>query len=108
VYARGPSAHLVDGTIEQNEIYHVRGSGWSIRVRGEIMGSQKCRIVGKSQSVLIMINPIISTRTRWVPLRRARLSGGRTWITYVCVCGVTPRKLALLILMGPWVPPMHR
>ena len=23
VYARGPSAHLVDGTIEQNEIYHV-------------------------------------------------------------------------------------
>jgi hypothetical protein len=28
------------------------------------MGSQKCRIVGKSQSVLIMINPIIFTRTR--------------------------------------------
>jgi hypothetical protein len=28
------------------------------------MGSQKCRIVGKSQSVLIVINPIIFTRTR--------------------------------------------
>jgi hypothetical protein len=35
-----------------------------IRVRVEIMGSQKCRNVGKSQSVHIMINPIISTRTR--------------------------------------------
>eukprot|EP01047_Picozoa_sp_COSAG01_P046947 COSAG01_NODE_4444_length_5017_cov_4.901179_4_plen_409_part_00 len=34
------------------------------RVRGEIMGSQKCRIVGKSQSVIIMTNPIIFTRTR--------------------------------------------
>jgi hypothetical protein len=28
------------------------------------MGSQKCRIVGKSQPVLIMIDPMISTRTR--------------------------------------------
>jgi hypothetical protein len=28
------------------------------------MGAQKCRIVGKSQSVLIMIDPIIFTRTR--------------------------------------------
>jgi hypothetical protein len=35
-----------------------------IRVRLEIMGSQQCRIVGKSQPVLIMINPIIFTRTR--------------------------------------------
>eukprot|EP01047_Picozoa_sp_COSAG01_P043379 COSAG01_NODE_3847_length_5644_cov_25.352209_6_plen_108_part_00 len=34
-----------------------------LRVRVEIMGSQKCRIVGKSQSVLIMIDPIISTLT---------------------------------------------
>jgi hypothetical protein len=32
-------------------------------VRGEMMGSPKCRIGGKSQSVLIMINPIIFTRT---------------------------------------------
>ena len=31
---------------------------------GAIIGSQKCRFVGKSQSVLITINPMISTRTR--------------------------------------------
>jgi hypothetical protein len=36
-------------------------------VRGEIMGSHKCRSVGKSQSVLIMIDPIISPRTRVSP-----------------------------------------
>jgi hypothetical protein len=35
-----------------------------VRVRVEIMGLQKCRIVGKSEAVLIMINPIIFTRTR--------------------------------------------
>ena len=35
-----------------------------IRVRVEIMGSQKCRIAGKPQSVLVMINPMIFTRTR--------------------------------------------
>jgi choline dehydrogenase-like flavoprotein len=35
-----------------------------IRVRVEMMGSPKCRIVGKSQSVHMMINPIIFTRTR--------------------------------------------
>jgi hypothetical protein len=29
----------------------------AVRVGGEIMGSQKCRIVGNSQSLLIMINP---------------------------------------------------
>jgi hypothetical protein len=37
-----------------------------IRVRVEIMGSQKCRIVGKSQPVLIAIDPIIFARTRIV------------------------------------------
>jgi hypothetical protein len=36
---------------------------WS-RVRVAIMGSQKCRNVGKSQPALIMINPMIFTRTR--------------------------------------------
>eukprot|EP01047_Picozoa_sp_COSAG01_P004527 COSAG01_NODE_150_length_23941_cov_44.277200_15_plen_213_part_00 len=47
---------------------HVRGScavalaPYGFRV--EIMGSQTCRIVGKSQSGLIVINPIIFTRTR--------------------------------------------
>jgi hypothetical protein len=35
-----------------------------IRVQVEIMGSQKCRIVGKSQSAVMMINPIIFTHTR--------------------------------------------
>jgi hypothetical protein len=39
-----------------------------LRVRVEIMESQKCRIVGKSQSVLIMMNIIIFTRTRTAPL----------------------------------------
>jgi hypothetical protein len=33
-------------------------------VRGEIMGSHNCGIVGKSQLVLMMIDPMISTRTR--------------------------------------------
>eukprot|EP01047_Picozoa_sp_COSAG01_P006221 COSAG01_NODE_225_length_21277_cov_71.340023_4_plen_98_part_00 len=37
-----------------------------VRVRVDIMGSQKCRIVEKSQSLHIMINPIIFTRTRIV------------------------------------------
>ena len=36
----------------------------NIRVRVEIMGSPKCRNVGKCQSVLITIHPIIFTRTR--------------------------------------------
>eukprot|EP01047_Picozoa_sp_COSAG01_P052809 COSAG01_NODE_5591_length_4159_cov_59.059852_6_plen_165_part_00 len=35
-----------------------------IQVRVEIMGSQKCRITGKYQSALIMINPITFTRPR--------------------------------------------
>jgi hypothetical protein len=35
-----------------------------VRVRVEIMGPGKYDSVGKSQSVLIMINPIIFTRTR--------------------------------------------
>jgi hypothetical protein len=34
------------------------------RVREEMMGSQEWIIVGKSQPVLMMINPIIFTRTR--------------------------------------------
>jgi hypothetical protein len=35
-----------------------------LRLRVEIMGSQKRRIAGNSQSDLIMIYPIIFTRTR--------------------------------------------
>jgi hypothetical protein len=36
-----------------------------------IMGSQICSIVGKSQAALVMIHPVISTRTRmtWRPDR---------------------------------------
>jgi hypothetical protein len=41
-----------------------------IRVRLEIMGPGKCGIVGKSQSALMMINPIIFTRTRTITHRR--------------------------------------
>jgi hypothetical protein len=40
--------------------------GPPLHVWVEITGSQKCRIVGKSQSVLIMNDPIISTRTHTV------------------------------------------
>jgi hypothetical protein len=48
------------------------GGGQSIPVRVEIMGAPKCRNVGKSQPVLIVIDPIISTRTRmWTRLRMA-------------------------------------
>jgi hypothetical protein len=43
-----------------------------IRVRVEIMGLQKCRIVGKYQSVLMMINPVIFTRTRIIRLTAQR------------------------------------
>jgi hypothetical protein len=45
-----------------------------LRVWVEIMGSQKCRIVGKSQPVLIMINPIIFTRTRTPSCSDCRVS----------------------------------
>eukprot|EP01047_Picozoa_sp_COSAG01_P007663 COSAG01_NODE_293_length_19376_cov_41.772060_15_plen_150_part_00 len=49
-----------------------------IRVRVEIMGSQKCGIVGKSQSLLIMNDPMISTRTRTLPASSPRAAcGGR-------------------------------
>jgi|EP01047_Picozoa_sp_COSAG01_P034766 hypothetical protein len=50
----------------------------SIRVRVEIMGSQKCGTVGKSQSVLMRIDPMISTRTRtriYIRYRRAVVVG---------------------------------
>jgi hypothetical protein len=54
--------------LEVAEEAHGARAGVCLRVRGEIMGSQKCRIVGKSQWVLrlstIMINPVISSRTR--------------------------------------------
>jgi hypothetical protein len=50
--------------------------GLFVRVRVEIMGPQKCRIVGKSQSVLIVIDPIIFTRTRiWLLWQVANSAG---------------------------------
>jgi hypothetical protein len=58
------------------------------------MGSPKCGIVGKSQSVLIMINPIIFTRTR---------SSGKAWHSHAAnadtpTCGLaTPRATKLPI-----------
>jgi hypothetical protein len=50
----------------------VGGSGdVRLRVRVEIMGPGKHGNVGKSQPVLIMINPMIFTRTRTIPRRPA-------------------------------------
>jgi hypothetical protein len=40
-----------------------------VRVRVEIMGAPKCRHVGESQPVLMMINPMTFTRTRTVQYR---------------------------------------
>jgi hypothetical protein len=49
------------------ETWGGRGASGGVRVRVEIMGSQTCGIVGKSQPVLMMINAIIFTRTRTPP-----------------------------------------
>jgi hypothetical protein len=48
----------------------------------EIIGSKKCRIVGESQSALMMIDPIIFTRTRILCREREReraLRATDTW-----------------------------
>eukprot|EP01047_Picozoa_sp_COSAG01_P050730 COSAG01_NODE_5158_length_4445_cov_12.910953_3_plen_142_part_00 len=51
------------------------------RVRGEIMGSQKCGIVGKSQPVLMMTNPMINpsisacVRPAWTQGHRVGMRG---------------------------------
>eukprot|EP01047_Picozoa_sp_COSAG01_P107739 COSAG01_NODE_36723_length_513_cov_1.154589_2_plen_56_part_01 len=49
----------------------IDGPGWvgarAARVRVEITGLQKCRIVGKSQAVLIMIDPMISVDSLRAP-----------------------------------------
>jgi hypothetical protein len=70
-----------------------RARSVQLRVRVEIMGSQKCRNVGKSQSLVIMINPMISTRTRdWATTRdKARMP--RTTLVDLADVehGVTPR-----------------
>jgi hypothetical protein len=62
---------------EVRPLLTVEGCGAEqLRVRVEIMGSQKCRIVGKSQSVLIMINLIIFTRTRRTAMAHAESDRG--------------------------------
>jgi hypothetical protein len=48
-----------------------------LRVRMEIMGSQTYRNVGKSQSVIIMIDPMIATRIR--SRHGSESAGGATW-----------------------------
>jgi hypothetical protein len=44
----------------------------------EITGSQKCRTVGKSQPVLMMIDPIISTRAR-IAIEANKCIGAHAW-----------------------------
>jgi hypothetical protein len=65
-------------------------------VRVEIMGSQKCGIVGKSQPVLIMSHPIIFTRTRTPACNGGRLTSHQPsdlshcasgdWIEHAIAC----------------------
>jgi hypothetical protein len=50
------------------------GRRWTYGVRVEIVGSQTCRIVGKSQAVLVMIHSMIFTRPR---TRAARCPGAQ-------------------------------
>eukprot|EP01047_Picozoa_sp_COSAG01_P057356 COSAG01_NODE_6620_length_3574_cov_9.974676_4_plen_165_part_00 len=49
---------------EPNRPLHAACARSMVRVRVEMLGSQNCGIVGKSQPVLMMIDPMISTRTR--------------------------------------------
>jgi hypothetical protein len=57
------------------------GTGYTVRVRVKIMGPGKYENVGKSQSVLMMIDPIISTRTRITTRDRLALlfEANRPW-----------------------------
>eukprot|EP01047_Picozoa_sp_COSAG01_P069019 COSAG01_NODE_10107_length_2249_cov_2.181395_2_plen_77_part_00 len=76
------------------------------------MGSQKCRIVGKSQSVMIVIHPILFTRTlssldtQRDPLTAVRLAGqmNRDWIQTgrrpAGICGV--RQAFPSLIPGPF------
>jgi hypothetical protein len=63
---QGLGEHL--GAEEGEQLREVRGTGGAtardVWVRVEMMDSQKCRIVGKSQPARMMTNPIIFTRTR--------------------------------------------
>jgi hypothetical protein len=62
--------------------------------RVEIMGSPTCRIVGKSQAVLIVIDPMISTRTRNVKTRGFEPGSGFVAAEGVVVARPDPALLA--------------
>jgi hypothetical protein len=78
-----------------------------LRVRVEIMGSPKCRIVGESQSVLMMINPIIFTRTR-SPRRVHTLFSAGVQVLRGCMGGWGGRARALHIVVSPRLSPCRR
>jgi hypothetical protein len=68
-----------------------RGPDCSPRVRVEIMGSQTCRIAGKSQSVLTVIDPhrclALSTAPQWCAGLSARTSRRCSSVSeYACTC----------------------
>jgi hypothetical protein len=60
---------------------------WHIRVRLKIMGSPKCRNVGESESVLIMINSMIFPRTRMMQVAvMIRLTINKLeWLEYLSI-----------------------
>jgi hypothetical protein len=65
-----------------------------LRVRVEIMGSQNCGIVEKSQSEFVMTNPIIFTPTRRSVLmqlaaRRVPCIDGRRIVREACLMMLT-------------------
>jgi hypothetical protein len=78
--APGPRAPPGSAGLGRAAVRHRERAQNALRVRVEIMGSQKCGIVGSSQPVLMTINPMIFTRTRTQPrsaLRPAQtLRGG--------------------------------
>eukprot|EP01047_Picozoa_sp_COSAG01_P002225 COSAG01_NODE_58_length_30193_cov_12.302020_8_plen_102_part_00 len=75
-----------------------------LRVRVEIMGSQKCGIVGKSQPVLMMVNPIIFTRTR---NRGGRGGGHRAARGAVAAAAGAPGARGWVSAGGPAPPRPH-
>jgi hypothetical protein len=76
------------GRLGQNGLGRPPPTHLCVRVRVEIMGSQKCRIVGKSQPALIMIDPTIFTHSRRTS--GTRVSGGTTTDTAEGSCTSPP------------------
>jgi hypothetical protein len=72
----------------------------AVRVRVEIMGPGKYENVGKSQSVLVMIDPIISTRTRHVRTLEERLPRRRRILVHaIMALPVRARAPCVLLLL---------